>query len=119
METPTIEESVAEESYTGTEKKIEAIVIEESVAEESYTGSEKKIEPIVESPPGEVSFKAESMTPQMIEQQNRLLAKREGISPSRVVISPMKKVTKTEEKSTEHVEKKPVEVLEEKKRDRC
>ena len=55
------------------------------------------------------------MTPQMIEQQNRLLAKREGISPSRVVISPMKKVTKTEEKPTERVEEKPVEVLEEKK----
>jgi len=115
METPTIEESVAEESYTGTEKKIEPIAIEESVAEESYTGMEKKIEPVVESPPGEVSFKAESMTPQMIEQQNRLLAKREGISPSRVVISPMKKVTKTEEKPTEHVEEKPIEVLEEKK----
>ena len=43
---------------------------------------------IVESPPGEVSFKTETMTPQMIEQQARLLAKRDIIKNSSVVISP-------------------------------
>jgi len=116
MVTSTARRSVTKKSKASNlDSVMETPTIEESVAEESYTGTEKKIEPVVESPPGEVSFKAESMTPQMIEQQNRLLAKREGISPSRVVISPMKKVTKTEEKPTEHVEEKPVEVLEEKK----
>ena len=46
----------------------------------------------MESPDGEVSFKAEIYTPQMIEQQTRILAKKEiKIKNSSVVISPIKK----------------------------
>ena len=48
----------------------------------------------MESPPGEVSFKTETMTPQMIEQQARLLAKRDIIKNSSVVISPIKRPSK-------------------------
>ena len=48
----------------------------------------------MESPPGEVSFKTETMTPQMIEQQTRLLAKRDIIKNSKVVISPIKRPSK-------------------------
>jgi len=77
-------------------------VMETPTVEESYEQPEQKINPVVESPEGEVSFKTDSMTPQMIEQQNRLLAKREGMSPARVILSPMalspiKRVTKGQE----------------------
>lgn len=108
MVTSTARRSVAKKSKASTLDS----VMETPTTEESYVGTEQKINPIVESPPGEVSFKVDIMTPQMVEQQTRLMAKREGISPSRVILSPMalspiKKVAKVEEK-------KPTEALKEK-----
>merc|ERR1712051_286788 len=75
METPK-----AEGSYVQPELNDEVLKTEENA--------------IVESPPGEVSFKTETMTPQMIEQQARLLAKRDIIKNSSVVISPIKRPSK-------------------------
>lgn len=75
METPK-----AEGSYVQPELSDEVLKTEENA--------------IVESPPGEVSFKTETMTPQMIEQQARLLAKRDIIKNSSVVISPIKRPSK-------------------------
>merc|ERR1712051_449576 len=75
METPK-----AEGSYVQPEISDEVLKTEENA--------------IVESPPGEVSFKTETMTPQMIEQQARLLAKRDIIKNSSVVISPIKRPSK-------------------------
>merc|ERR1719273_1468324 len=76
-------------------------VMETPKAEGSYVQPELNDEvskteenAIVESPPGEVSFKTETMTPQMIEQQARLLAKRDIIKNSSVVISPIKRPSK-------------------------
>ena len=55
------------------------------------------------------------MTPQMVDQKNRLLAKNEGISPSRVIpspmaLSPIKRVSrdKVEEKTAEPLEAKDI-----------
>merc|ERR1712021_34762 len=76
-------------------------VMETPKAEGSYVQpelndevSKTELNVIVESPPGEVSFKTETMTPQMIEQQVRLLAKRDIIKNSSVVISPIKRPSK-------------------------
>merc|ERR1712008_170266 len=73
-------------------------VMETPKAEGSYVQpelndevSKTELNAIIESPPGEVSFKTETMTPQMIEQQVRLLAKRDIIKNSSVVISPIKR----------------------------
>ena len=51
------------------------------------------------------------MTPQMVDQKNRLLAKKEGISPSRVILSPMA-LSPIKRVSRDKVEDKPAIPLE-------
>jgi len=86
--TSTVRKSVTKKSKTSTL----ASVTETPTAEESYVQTEPKTASKVESPDGEVSFKMEIYTPQMIEQQTRILAKKEiKIKNSSVVISPIKK----------------------------
>ena len=65
----------------------------------------------MESPEGEISFKVDTMTPQMIDQENRMLAKKEGVSPSRVILSPMA-LSPIKRVSRDKVEEKPAEPLE-------
>jgi len=95
--TSTARKSVAKKTRTSNLDS----VMETPKAEGSYVQPELNDEvlktednAIVESPPGEVSFKTETMTPQMIEQQARLLAKRDIIKNSSVVISPIKRPSK-------------------------
>merc|ERR1719264_2016583 len=95
--TSTARKSVAKKTRTSSLDS----VMETPKAEGSYVQPELNDEvlkteenAIVESPPGEVSFKTETMTPQMIEQQARLLAKRDIIKNSSVVISPIKRPSK-------------------------
>jgi len=86
-------------------------IMETPATEESYVGTELKIKTIVESPEGEISFKVDTMTPQMIDQKNHLLAKKEGVSPSRVILSPMA-LSPIKRVSRDKVEDKPTEPLE-------
>ena len=70
---------------------------------------------IVESPEGEISFKTESlsgMTPQMIEQHTKLLAKKDIIKNSSVIISPIKKLVKPRALPTKPVAKPLAEPVE-------
>jgi len=97
-------------------------VMETPKAEESYTQPEQnnvsKPQPvlkIVESPEGEISFKTESlsgMTPQMIEQHTKLLAKKDIIKNSSVIISPIKKLVKPRALPTKPVAKPLAEPVE-------
>jgi len=83
-------------------------IMETPATEESYVGTDLKIKTIVESPEGEISFKVDTMTPQMIDQENRILAKKEGVSPSRVILSPMA-LSPIKRVSRDKVEDKPAE----------